>query len=134
MHAMRLQNTTKKEKIKMGKNKFTNVIKDGEKKLMTIGWIKSIDLTAKTFTIEPVSAYRFQIDEKDDNSWKIIFKDESKENAVDSLTLCDKEQSFKMHGSDDLISALVVLKQNKTKIKIKVESIAKDVSCEIMIP
>lgn len=134
MHAMRLQNTTKKEKIKMGKNKFTNVIKDGEKKLMTIGWIKSIDLTAKTFTIEPVSAYRFQIDEKDDNSWKIIFKDESKENAVDSLTLCDKEQSFKMHGSDDLISALVILKQNKTKIKIKVESIAKDVSCEIMIP
>ena len=118
----------------MGKNKFTNVIKDGEKKLMTIGWIKSIDLTAKTFTIEPVSAYRFQIDEKDDNSWKIIFKDESKENAVDSLTLCDKEQSFKMHGSDDLISALVILKQNKTKIKIKVESIAKDVSCEIMIP
>ena len=122
----------------MGKNKSTNVTKDGKKdgkeKLMTIGWVKSIDLSAKTFTIEPVSAYRFQIDEKDDNSWKIIFKDELKGNAVDSLTLCDKEQSFKMHGSDDLISALVVLKQNKTKIKIKVESIAKDVSCEIMIP
>lgn len=108
--------------------------KDGKKKLMTIGWVKSIDLSAKTFTIEPVSAYRFQLDEKDDNSWKIIFKDESKGNAVDSLTLCDKEQRFKMHRSDDLISALVVLKQNKTKIKIKVASIAKNVSCEIIIP
>ena len=59
----------------MSDDNSINVTNDDEKKLMTIGWIKSIDLSAKTFTIEPVSAYRFQIDEKDDNSWKIIFKE-----------------------------------------------------------
>lgn len=108
--------------------------KNGEKKLMTIGWIKSIDLSAKTFTIEPVSAYRFQIDEKDDNSWKIIFKDELKGNAVDSLTLCDKEQCFKLDGDAELISALVILKQNKSRVKVFIKSInAGNISCQINV-
>ena len=128
MHAMRLQNTTEKE-IKMKKNNGKTA---QMKKLSTVGWVKSIDLSAKTFTIEPVSLYQFQIDEKDDKSRKIIFRDESKGNAVKSLYLCGVEQCFEIE--DNLISALIILKQNKSKIKVSVSgTTGGSIPCEINI-
>ena len=116
----------------MATKKSTKATEDGKKNLMTIGWVKSIDLYAKTFTIEPISAYRFQVDEKDDNSWKIIFKDESKGNAVDSLILCDKEKNFK--SDNNLIPVVLILKQNKSRVKVFIKSInAGNISCQINV-
>lgn len=89
-------------------------------KYITVGTIKTIDLTNQTFTIDPISAYRFQAKPDDPKSWKMIFKNESK---TSDLKL--GEQGLKFRVKECLSCALVVLKQNKTQIEV---SIAKDPS------
>ena len=89
-------------------------------KYITIGTIKTIDLSNHTFTIEPISAYRFQTKVDDENSWKIVFKEEDKEEP-NELKLADK--SVKFVFDNELTSGLIVLKQNKTKITVRVASV-----------
>ena len=46
-------------------------------KYSTVGTIKSLNLSGHTFMLEPISKYRFETKDGDENSWKIIFKEES---------------------------------------------------------
>lgn len=83
-------------------------------KYITVGTIKTIDLSNHTFTIEPIAAYRFQTKDGDENSWKIIFK----EDKDDPRELKLAAESVKFLVDKELTSALVVLKQNKTRIQV----------------
>ena len=88
-------------------------------KYITIGTIKTIDLSNHTFTIEPISAYRFQTKVDDDKSWEIIFK-EDVENPPE-LKLINRDVKFVF--DKELTSGLILLKQNKTRITVKVEKL-----------
>ena len=85
-------------------------------KYITVGTIKTIDLPNCTFTIEPIAAYRFQTKVDDDKSWEIIFK-EDVENPPE-LKLINRDVKFVF--DKELTSGLILLKQNKTKITVKV--------------
>lgn len=93
-----------------------------DEKYTTVGTIKTVVLTkgAPAFTLEPLSAYRFQTKDDDEKSWKMIFKNES---TTSVLKLVEQDLKFKV--KECLSCALVVLKQNKTRIEV---SIAKDPS------
>ena len=85
-------------------------------KLKTIGQIKALDLTNKTFMIEPIAADKFTPDPEKEDDWKIIFKcDEEPE-----LGLRDKDTKFNFNGN--LASAMVILKQSKTRIGVSIEA------------
>lgn len=93
---------------------------EGKKvKYITIGTIKTIDLSNHTFTIEPIAAYRFQMKDDDDKSWKIIFKEEKEDPK--ELKLITRDVKFVF--DEELTSSLIVLKQNKTKMGVKIESV-----------
>lgn len=85
-------------------------------KLKTIGQIKTLELTNKTFMIEPVAAYRFTPDSEKEDDWKIIFKTED----ASELRLRDKGTKFNF--DEKLASAMVVLKQAKTRIEVSIET------------
>ena len=85
-------------------------------KYATVGTIKSIDLSNRTFALEPISKYRF---EKDDeaNLWKIVFAEECiAEWEPQRLRLVSKDAIFRF--ARGLESAMIVLKQSKTHIRI----------------
>lgn len=88
-------------------------------KYITVGTIKTIDLSNHTFTIEPIFAYRFQTKDDDENSWKIVFKEEIED--PNELKLVKRGEKFVF--DEKLASVLVVLKENKTKITVKVEQL-----------
>ena len=90
----------------------------------TVGTIKSLNLSARTFTLEPISKYRFEVKDDDENSWKMIFKEENTEDAdkdaePTSLNLISQGVSFKF--KEGLENAMVVLKQAKAKIKVIID-------------
>ncbi|MBR4485007.1 MAG: hypothetical protein IKO97_07345 [Erysipelotrichaceae bacterium] len=89
-------------------------------KLMTVGQIKTLDLTKKLFTLEPIAAYKFILKDGDDEGWKIIFKDAtvSRLEELEKLHLYGKDATFKF--DDSLASAMVMLKQSKTKIEVRI--------------
>lgn len=87
-------------------------------KYITIGTIKTIDLSNHTFTVEPISAYRFQTRDNDTNA-PIIFK-EDVENPSE-LKLVNRDAKFVF--DKELTNGLFLLKQNKTRITVKVESL-----------
>lgn len=87
-------------------------------KYITVGTIKTIDLPNCTFTIEPIAAYRFQT-KNDDADAPIIFK----EDVEDPLELKLIKRDVKFVFDKELTSDLIFLKQNKTKITVKVESL-----------
>ena len=89
-------------------------------KLMTVGQIKTLDLTNKQFKIEPIAAYKFASEDGDETKWKMIFKDSEESNLTD-LRLCDKDMKFKF--GEDLTSAMVMLKQSKVKIEVYVDDL-----------
>ena len=102
-------------------------------KLKTIGQIRTLELTNKTFTIEPISAYRFTPDPEKEDDWKIIFKNEKES----ELKLRDKDTKFTFN--ENLASAMVILKQGKTRIEISIEVSQKETGkssydAEIAIP
>ena len=82
----------------------------------TVGTIRSIDLSNRTFKLEPISKYRFEKD-NDANSWKIVFAEDC---VVDrdpqSLKLMSNDAIFRFDKG--LESAMIVLKQAKTHIRI----------------
>lgn len=84
-------------------------------KLKTIGQIKTLDLTNRTFTIEPIAAYKFTPDPEKEDDWKIIFKNEEEP----ELKLRDKDTKFTFN--ENLASAMVILKQSKTQIEVSIE-------------
>lgn len=84
---------------------------------ITVGTIKTIDLSNHTFTLEPIAGYRFQVKDGDENSWKIIFKKDIK--SFSTLTLV--EQGAKFVFNAELTSGLIMLKQNRTRISVKIE-------------
>ena len=93
---------------------------EGKKvKYITVGTIKTIDLSNHTFTIEPIAAYRFQMKDDDDKSWKIIFKEEKEDPK--ELKLIKRDVKFVF--DKELTSGLIMLKQNKTKMGVKIESV-----------
>lgn len=85
---------------------------------ITVGTIKTIDLSNHTFTLEPIAGYRFQVKDRDENSWKIIFKEDTENPST--LTLVAREAKFAFNT--ELTSGLIMLKQNKTRISVKVET------------
>ena len=88
---------------------------EGKKvKYITVGTIKTIDLT---FPIEPISAYRFQTKVDDENSWKIVFKEDVEDPK--ELKLIGSDTKFKF--ASDLSSAFIILKQGKARIKIALD-------------
>ena len=87
-------------------------------KYITVGTIKTIDLSNHTFTIEPISAYCFKTKD-DDADASIIFK-EDVENPPE-LKLIKRDVKFVF--DKELTSGLIILKQNKAKITVKVESL-----------
>lgn len=89
-------------------------------KMMTVGQIKTLDLTRKFFKIEPITAYKFVLEDDDETKWKIIFKDSEATNLSD-LRLCDKDMEFNFGA--DLTSAMVMLKQSKAKIEVYVDDL-----------
>lgn len=102
-------------------------------KLKTIGQIKTIDLTNKTFTIEPLAAYKFTPDPEKEDDWKIILRKE------DSTELKLRGKDTKFTFNENLASAMVILKQSKTRIEVSIEVSQKKTgkrSCvaEISIP
>lgn len=92
-------------------------------KLMTVGQIKTLDLTNKQFKIEPIAAYKFALEDGDETKWKMIFKDLEESNLKD-LRLCDKDMKFKF--GEDLTSAMVMLKQSNVKIEVYVDDLKED--------
>ena len=89
-------------------------------KYTTVGTVKAVVLTkdAYSFTLEPISAYRFFTKDDDEKSWKIIFKKE----AVDHTELELIAQEAKFTVKNKLVDVLIALKQNKAKIEVSVES------------
>lgn len=87
-------------------------------KYITIGTIKTIDLLNHTFTIEPIAAYRFQ-EKVDDANAPIIFKEDVEK--VSELKLVKWDVKFVF--DKELTSGLIMLKQNKTKMVVKIESV-----------
>lgn len=88
-------------------------------KYITVGTIKTIDLSNHTFTIEPIAAYRFLTKDDDETSWKIIFKEEKEDPK--ELKLITRDVKFVF--DEELTSSLILLKQNKTKMVVKIESV-----------
>ena len=110
--------TTPKMNAKRTTKKIAKTRKDKPKmSYATVGTIKSIDLSNRTFTLEPISKYRFE-KEDDVNSWKIVFVDESSKDP-DDLKLIPNDTPFPFDVG--LESAMVVLKQGKGKIKLVLE-------------
>lgn len=89
------------------------------KKYTTVGTIKTIDLSKHTFTLEPITRYRFQVKDDDENSWMIIFKKDEKSPSL--LRLIKRDVKFVFDAR--LTGGLIVLKQNKTRITVKVGSL-----------
>ena len=86
-------------------------------KYITIGTIKTIDLSNHTFTIEPISAYRFQTKVDDENLWKIVFKEDVEDPK--ELKLIGSDTKFKF--ASDLSSAFIILKQGKARTRMTLE-------------
>ena len=84
-------------------------------KQKTIGQIKTLDLTNRTFTIEPIAACKFTPDPEKEDDWKIIFKNEEEP----ELKLRDNDTKFTFN--ENLASAMVILKQSKTQIEVSIE-------------
>ena len=95
---------------------------------ITVGTIKTIDLSNHTFTLEPITGYRFQVKDRDEDAWKIIFK-EDRDNPT-SLTLVAREAKFAFNA--ELTGGLIILKQNRTRISVKVK--INDVSQDDVAP
>ena len=87
-------------------------------KYITVGTIKTINLSNYTFTIEPIAAYRFQA--KDDDADAPIIFLEDVENPSE-LKLIKRDVKFVF--DKEFTSGLIMLKQNKTKFTVKVESL-----------
>ena len=95
--------------------------KDCELKMyITVGTIKTIDLSNHTFTLEPIAGYRFQVKDGDENSWKIILKEDGDKPTALMLI----EQGAKFAFNAELTSGLILLKQNRTRISVKIGLIA----------
>ena len=89
-------------------------------KYSTVGTIKSLNLSSHSFTLEPISKYRFETKDDDENSWKIIFKEECiLDTEPNSLRLWPKDTNFCF--DNNLTSAMVVLRQSRSKIKVVIE-------------
>ena len=84
---------------------------------ITVGTIKTIDLSNHTFTLEPIAGYRFQLKDGDENLWKIIFKEDTENPST--LTLVAREAKFAFNA--ELTGGLIILKQNRTRISVKVK-------------
>lgn len=96
-------------------------------KYITVGTIKTIDLSNHTFTIEPIAAYRFQT--KDDEAdAPIIFKKDVEDPS--ELKLVKRDVKFVF--DKELTSGLIMLKQNKTRITVRVENIG--ISADDVVP
>jgi len=90
-------------------------------KYETIGQIKSVNLSSRTFTLEPISACRFNPKE-DKDSYLIMFRDTS--GADDKMKKVDLLQpDVQFMFPVELSSAIVMLKQNRTKIKVGVDAL-----------
>ena len=98
------------------------------KKYTTVGTIRTIDLSKHTFTLEPIARYRFQVKDDDETSWMIILKEDVEEASM--LGLVKRDVKFVFDAS--LTDGLIVLKQNKTRISVKVGSL--DISKENVEP
>ena len=98
-------------------------------KYITIGTIKIIDLSNHTFTVEPISAYRFQTKVDDENSWKIVFKEEVEDPK--ELKLIGSDTKFKF--ASDLSSAFIILKQGKARVRLTLEGIV-DETTKTIVP
>lgn len=89
------------------------------KKYIATGTVKTIDLNKSAFTLEPLSAYRFQIKDGDESAYAILFKevgeDDETEEAKDVKFVCRNKV---MKFNKVRLSDLIILKQNKTKIKV----------------
>ncbi|MBO7683663.1 MAG: hypothetical protein J6T51_02940, partial [Kiritimatiellae bacterium] len=88
---------------------------------VTVGTIKSLNLSDHTFKLDPISKYRFEVKDGDEGAWKIIFKETSILEGEDptSLQLLPQCTLFKFKGGLD--SAMIVLKQSKAHVRIAVQ-------------
>lgn len=119
------------------------------KKYTTVGTIRTIDLSKHTFTLEPIARYRFQVKDDDETSWMIILKEDVEEAStlregypLSSASLKEDVEEASMLGlvkrdvkfvfDASLTDGLIVLKQNKTRISVKVGSL--DISKENVEP
>ena len=111
-------------------SEVTSTNEETKVKYATVGTIKTVVLTkdAYAFTLEPISAYRFLIKNDYESSWKIIFKEskdgikreEKNKDNLPKLLLIAEDAKFTV--KDKLADALIVLKQNKAKIEVVVET------------
>lgn len=98
---------------------------------MTIGQIKTVKLPDCTFTIEPLSDYRFKTGDEKDDAWCIIFKEEGSTSGLPKLKLVGKDSQFKLKcggtanteksAASGFASAMVALKTDRTKVRLSVE-------------
>ena len=108
MEILTNKNTMKNAKAKRMKPKMS---------FATIGTIKSIDLSNRTFKLDPISKYRFEVKDGDENSWKIVFAEECLcERDPQGLRLVSKDTIFQF--SKGLEGAMIVLKQSKAHVRI----------------
>ena len=89
------------------------------KKYIAIGTVKAIDLSNESFTLEPLSAYRFQTKDGDEKAYAILFKaveegDETEEAKDVKFVCCNTAMKF----DKILSSGLIALKQGRAKIKV----------------
>ncbi len=111
---------------------------------MTIGQIKTVKLPDCTFTIEPLSDYRFKTGDEKDDAWCIVFKTkESPARRLPKLKLVDKDSQFKLkcggtakadpaktsgerQSPSDVVAAsgfastMMALKTDRTKVRLSV--------------
>lgn len=114
---------------------------------MTIGQVKTVKLPDCTFTIEPLSDYRFKAEDGKDDTWQIIFEPkDGPTNGSLELKLVDKDSQFKLKcggtakadpaktsderqphsdvvAASGFASAMVVLKTDRTKVRLSVEEL-----------
>ena len=107
MPAMKSENVTRKQQKEKSKMSYA-----------TVGTIKSINLLERTFKLEPISKYRFEVKDGDETSCKMVFVGEPNSDP-DDLKLVPKDTEFQF--SQGLESAMVVLKQGKGKIKVAIK-------------
>lgn len=105
---------------------------------MTIGQVKTVNLPDCTFTIEPLSDYRFKAEDGKDDTWQIIFEPkDGPTNGSLELKLVDEDRQFKLKCggtantekstslevivASGFASAMVVLKADRTKIRLLVD-------------
>lgn len=81
---------------------------------MTIGQIKNLDLNKKTFTLDPIPAYR--VESEEGKSEYVVCRADG---GTYSPILRKIDQTFKF--ADDLACTMVVLKHEHARIKVSME-------------